>query len=312
MRPRPTALAGLLLASLVVLPASPALADGCPPGTEPQDTGQGTVCVPVVDPGDPGGGDPGSGGGGGGSGSAVCIYDGNRIPCAGPNGVWFSSQQCYAQPLNPPPPANDPRWEGHDPSEGNVWICRRPGIATPWLYFYVANGSTPALVDPAELAQSALDTLQLEVPAVHTAPTPPDLTYVNLETWLWMGQDQFRTLSLTVAVGGTSVTVTAEPMQATWDMGDGNAAVCQSAGRPWVRGMGSDARTDCSHTYKEVSQFAPGGKYKVTSTLTYQADWTCSGACLAGSGTLGLVDGLPGEAALRVGERQSVIVGGGS
>lgn len=295
------------LAGCVLLPASPAAAGDCPPGTTPQDTGQGTVCVPVVDPGDPGSGDPGGGPGGGGS--ATCTYQGHRLPCVTDQGVWFSSHQCYAQPMNPPPPAGDSRWGGQDPAEGNVWRCTRPGVAIPWLYFFVANGTTPALVDPGELAQSALDSMTLEVPEVHTAPTPPDMTYVNLDTWLWMGESQFRSLRLTVSAGGTSVTVTAVPVSATWAVGDGNTVVCESAGRPWVRGMTDAAKTDCSYTYEKVSDFEPHGKFRITSTLTYQVDWACSGSCLAGAGTLGLVDGLPGTGALRVGERQSVVVG---
>jgi len=45
--------------------------------------------------------------------------------------------------------------------------------------------------------------------------------------------------------------------------------------------------------------------------LIYQVDWTCAGGCLGDNGTLGEVPGVPGAAAIRVGERQSVVVRGG-
>jgi hypothetical protein len=283
------------------LPAPPASA--CPPGTEPQDVGKGVVCVVVVDTGNPGGGTPeGSDPGGG---SPVCRHQGTTIPCVTSEGVWFASYECYAQPMTPQPTGNE---AGRDLSKGAIWTCiRMLGPLGPFV-FYVPDGGSPALADPAVLAERALGSLRLEVPEVGLAPSPPDKSYVGLETWLWMGQNQFRTLTLTVSAGGTSVTVRAVPVQATWVMGDGNTQQCQSAGRPWINGTTDSEQTECSYTYSMVSEPEPGGVFKVSSTITYQVDWTCSGACLSSSGTLGLVEGLPGTATLRVGERQTVVV----
>lgn len=293
-------------------PTAQAGGNGCPPGTEPSDTGGGTICIPVNDPGGPGGGEPGEPGGEGGGGHQTCTYQGQKIPCTGPNGVWFSSHQCYAQPMSPQPPADDPKWEGHDPSEGNVWQCTRPGVDEAWLYFFYANGEVPPMVDPAELAQEALESMALAIPDVHIAPTPPDMTYVNLETWLWMSEGKFDTLTKTVSAGATSVTVTARPVRAWWEMGDGGETSCITPGRAWKSWMNDSATTDCSYTYLTTSRKAPDGEFKVQSAIWYQADWTCSGACLQSAGTLGEVSGLTGSQSIRVGERQSVIVGGSS
>jgi hypothetical protein len=149
--------------------------------------------------------------------------------------------------------------------------------------------------------------MKLATPKIHLAPQPPLMTYVGLETWLWVDAAQWSDLKLTVSAGPTSVTVTAKPVKAEWDLTAGNET-CTSPGRPWVKGMSSSEKTDCSYTFQRVSDFEPDGEFPVSSTLTYQVDWTCSGTCLIGSGTLGEVDGLPGTSAIRVGERQSVVV----
>ncbi len=188
-------------------------------------------------------------------------------------------------------------------------MCGLQGAGTP-SYWFVPAGQAPALVDPGQLAQETLESMTLTVPDVHLAPTPPDKTYVNLETWLWMSPDRFDTLTRTVSAGATSVTVTVKPTEAEWTMGDGHAIQCASEGRAWKRWMTDAARTDCSYTYRRTSRRAAGGTFTVSSALWFQADWTCSGACLSPSGTLGEISGPAATAAIRVGERQSVIVGG--
>jgi len=176
--------------------------------------------------------------------------------------------------------------------------------------FWVAAGAAPALVDPTVLAQRALDRMPLATPNIHMAPTPPEMTFVGLDTWLWMDENQFDTLTMTVNGGGASVTVTAAVARAWWDMSDGDGASCPSAGRPWVKGMTSAERTDCSYAYSRVSDFEPDKVFPVAVNLVYQVDWTCTGPCLTASGSLGEVDGPIANGSMRVGERQSVVIGG--
>lgn len=304
---------GLLALFLFLATPGGAVAGGgapdCPGGTTPTQAGGGWICVPVTDPGgpgDPGGGDPGDGG------PRVCHGpQGDVIPCTTSAGgydyVWMGAPRyCYAWRVTPPPPAGNPAWEGHDPSEGSVYTC---DVTACFLVgcagFFVPGNATPP--NPADLARSALDRMRLASPNIHMAPQPPLMTYVGLETWLWMDPGQWDPLSLTVTAGATSVTVVAEPVAAGWDLTAGSTT-CSSAGRPWVKGMSASEQTDCSYTFDQVSDRQPEGKFPVTSTLTYQVDWTCSGVCLTASGTLGRVDGLPGDAAIRVGERQSVVI----
>jgi hypothetical protein len=196
-----------------------------------------------------------------------------------------------------------------------VWTCHGAGANGngTGYNFWVAPGAAapvPVLVDPVVLARRALDQLQLARPSIHMAPQPPLQTYVGLETWLWMDLGQWQPLHLTVTAGPTAVTVTARPVRAVWNLTEGSTT-CASAGRPWVKGMGDDERTDCSYTFTRLSDGQTNDAFAVTSTLIYQVAWTCAGGCLADGGTLGEVSGLPGQAAIRVGERQSVVVRGG-
>lgn len=300
MRAVATIFAGLLVAvGLVLVHPAPAAAGDCPAGTAPAPGPKGgVICVPVVSPGEGGGGQNGGGGG-----PTTCQRDGKVIPCTTELGVWFSSQGCYAAPLSPQPPADDPEWGDHDPSEGKIYYCAEDGVGGE-VPFFVANGAEP-LPDPRALAQRALGQLKLETPDIKLAPAPPLATYVGLETWLWIPQTQWRDLSLTVTAGNTSVTVVAAPKRVDWDLTAGTTS-CYSAGREWIRGMSSTAKTTCSYTFSKLSDDQPDEKYPISATLIYAATWTCSGACTLPNGDLGDVPSLQGAAAIEVNERQSV------
>lgn len=315
MRPRCTlsvvaAMAVTALSPPLWLDSATAAASGCPVGTIPTSLPSGTICVPAADPGDQGSGesDAVATSDSDESGGPACTRAGVEIACVTDEGVWMASQQCYAAQVEVP--AGSPIWQGNDPGEGSVWSCTNTPF-TAGFFFFVANGAGPApvLPDPGELAQRALDQMVLTSPDVRTAPASPDMSYVGLETWLWMPDPQWNPLSLTVTAGSTSVTATARPTTATWDLTAG-VTTCTSAGRAWIPGMSDAESTDCSFTFDVVSDGQPADAFPVTAVLTYDVDWTCSGACTSGAGSLGEVDGPVGVGALRVGERQSVVVGG--
>jgi hypothetical protein len=298
---------------LLVAPHAAAQADpgGCPPGTSPQPApGGGVICIPAADPGDPGGTTPGNPNPGSGGDQPTCTFNGQKIPCVTELGVWFSSRSCYAQPMDPQPPEEDERWEGRSPEEGAVWRCMRPGIELIWLFFFVPRGETPGLVDPGELGRETLDTMALVVPTIRTAPSVGGPTFVNLETWLWIPESQFQTLSKTVTAGGTTVTVVAEPTHVWWETGDGEDQTCDGAGRPWTADLGDAATTDCSHSYAIASGEETDGLYRLRAAIYYQATWACEGACLRPAGDLGVVTGSTSSVGIEVRERQSLVTGG--
>lgn len=293
------------------VPAATAGDDGppeCPEGTVPSNPNGGWICIPVTDSGqdpDPGDDDPDDGDTT--PGSTTCHdASGTEVPCTNADGgVWNAGHQCYAYPLVPQPPAGSDYWEGHDPSEGNVWTCDR-SVAIPGNTWFVPGGETPP--DPGQMAETIVESMPLVKPTVNMAPHPPLMTYVGLPTWLWMGEDQWSNVTGSATIGDTTVTVVAEPIRVTWDLGDG-METCTSAGRKWQKGMSSDERTDCSYAFQHVSDFEPDGVFKVTAVISYAVNWTCSGTCLSIAGTLGEVPGFTSDAtAIQVGERQSVVI----
>jgi hypothetical protein len=285
------ALAVAVLFLAVLRPSSSFAGSNCPNGTTPQPIdGGGAICIPVVS--------LGNGGGGGGRDTDV----------GSGRGKADSEDICDLTRVSPQPPPSDPAWQGHSPDDGDLYLCILPSTGTP-TYRFVADGAD-APPDPAVLARRALDQLRLTVPDIHMAPSPPAKTYVGLATWLWMPAAQWSTLTKSVTAGETTVTVTAVPVRAVWNMGAG-ATTCHDAGRAWRAGqMSKSSTTDCDYTYQRVSDFQPDKRFAVTATIVFEASWTCAGDCLADEGALGEVDGLPGRSAIRVGERQSVNITG--
>ncbi len=282
-----------LVAAALTWPTASFAGSSCPSGSVPA-AGGGGICIPAID--------PGSGGGGGGGGGGT--------PGTGTGGGESGPSACARyEPVDPQPPINSPYWGGKSPDDGRLVYCIPQGAGQP-TYVFVPNGDAPP-PDPADLARKALDELKLATPDAHLAPAPPAQTYVGLDTWMWMPPGQWSTLKKSVKAGDTTVTVVAVPMSVLWDMGPGSTT-CYSAGREWKpKQMPKGATTDCSYKYTKISDFEPGKKFQISSTITYQANWTCDGECLANEGDLGQVPGPAGGAAISVGERQSVVVSGG-
>lgn len=287
-----------LVLTSAALTVGPAMA--CPEGEVSTPGGGGIICIPAADPGD--GGDGGESGSGPGSGEG----DGGTPEPLDPTG-------CFLTYIDPQPNADSEAWAGHSPDEGALYYrrCYLGNDPQGQPIVFVPDGEEPPPPDPAELARKALDEMQLKTPNVQLAPAPPEQTYVGLDTWLWMPPGQWVSLDKSVTAGDTTVTVTAVPESVLWDMGP-STTTCYSAGREWkFKQMPAGSTTDCSYKYTKISDFEPGKKFRVSSTITYQVDWTCDGDCLADDGTLGQVPGPAGGAAISVGERQSVVISGG-
>jgi hypothetical protein len=294
----------LLVPVVLVISAGPSSADHCTGNDVPVENGLGGhICV-YIPPQEPGSG--GDSGPGDGSGPSVCIQAGEEIPCVTDAGVWFSSQSCYAMPASPQPPMANPAWAGHDPSEGTLWECTNTPSGSTWWWF-VPNGAAPTLVDPAVMSRGLLDSMQLELATARVAPPPSYHTYVNYKNWMWVPENQWRTLTKSVSTGATTVTVTAVPRRVEWDMGP-ETVNCSGAGRAWVVGMPENAPTNCSYTYVDMED-PYGDTWQVSAQIVYDVDWTCAGACLSSAGTLGEVTAPPGETTtIEVLQRQTVVV----
>lgn len=131
----------------------------------------------------------------------------------------------------------------------------------------------PVLPTPGELAQRAVNRLQLPKPQVGFSPDPATHPYqlVNLPTWWWT--TNWAPLQQRTAAGPVFAEVTATPVQSTFDGGDGSEpAACDRAGLVWRSGLAEDDPRACLFTYRHSAT-------DITSTVstTWRVTWVGSG-----------------------------------
>jgi len=169
-------------------------------------------------------------------------------------------------------------------------------------------GAGAGLPPPGVLAQLALRYLRLPDPVIRSSPAPGALQLTGLPTWLWIASALWQPESRTARVPGESVTATAAPVSASWQMGDGQTVTCQGPGTPYtVTDNPAAASPACGYTYDRSSAGQPHAAYRVTVTITWDITWT---------GTGGAGGALPplyttAAAAMRVAESQAVNTAGG-
>jgi len=172
-----------------------------------------------------------------------------------------------------------------------------------------------ALIDPVELYERARAEIDPPEPPVMTAPPKDGLLFVKMPTWYWLAPDYWQdyTATATSPTGRLTVTVSAEPILATWDPGDGGArkVVCYDAGREFVEGLHPCRATDCMHIYQHSSTMAPDGSD--TWVLDVEVLFAFSWEMQFDNGTLydrGASDGATRSIStpLQVGEIQAIII----
>ena len=255
---RTRVLTALLLAGAsVLLAATPAGA-----GNRPPPGGGGGAYVdgdgdPTATAGDgtanPGGGGSGGGGGGGGEGPPcewhVVIEDDFQM------GIYdVDTLQTQHSATG--------RWLEY-------W-CEGTGAVAVDGYFIVPEGG---LVDPAALAQQALQSVQIAPPAIRTSPEESGRLYVQIPTWLWIDSSWWQPYTATAQAGRVWSTVTARPVSVTWGTGDGGSEVCRGPGGAWAPGVDEDAGNR-THTYRRSSASADGGTFDLSATVRLEITWT--------------------------------------
>lgn len=248
-------------------------------------------------PGQPGKPNGGQGGGRGGDGKCR-NPSGQEIPCER-DGAWAGADGCYYAPTDPSP-STIAALGGQPAGEGGWYLrtCYGDGSGFGSVVWMAGD---PPVVSPAVLARQAR--ARLDLPRVVIRMNPPGDQLVNLPAWLALDPASWRSQSATASVPGVSVTATARPVRASWSMGDGVTVTCTGPGTPWTSGTSpAKASPDCGHVYRRSSASAPGGRYTVTVTVTWEVTW-------AGAGQSGTVPGLTtsGQVQTWVQESQAVV-----
>ncbi|MFD4371063.1 ATP/GTP-binding protein [Streptomyces sp. NPDC058486] len=134
------------------------------------------------------------------------------------------------------------------------------------------GGPTVQAVDPAVLAQRAVDRMVLRGPDIGITPKPGGMGLVGMPVYLWTarGPETYGPNSASASAGGVSVTATATVRRIVWRMGDGKTVTCTTPGTPYRPSYGDEPSPDCGHRYTRPST---AGSYHVVATSTWSIDW---------------------------------------
>lgn len=271
-------------------------------------TGQCLISAEEETPGDTQDGSAPSGGGG----PRVC-HDGSvEVPCYLEGyGYWYDGWRCWVGPAWADYPPDNPVWEGN--TTGAIYDCwlavggqlmAGQGFGSSVFTFW-AETNPAAPVDVDALVRRAVEQMGLRAGTISTNPSADagSMTYVGLDTWLWIadpGESTTGPITRSATAGGTTVTATATLDRVEWGTGDGTTVTCDGPGTPYDAGRPGGS-TDCSHVYGRSSAGQPGLRYTVTATSYWTVAWT-------GAGTGGTLDlDFSSSADLAVGEIQVVV-----
>lgn len=212
-------------------------------------------------------------------------------------------------------------WTG-DPAEGWIYEWRKlAGVADGihWAdYGFMWLAEAPweepvVVVDPEEVAGQIFEGMTFEPVEIGLAPRPLEddsqsIGLVGAPVWMWVtnaGPTTWGPIEESAAVGGVTVTVTAEVENVSWDMGDGTTVTCDDPGDPYEPSLGVRHSPSCGHTYQQTSGDQPGTAYTVTATANWTASWTAS------TGAEGTLDppSRSTSTQVRIGERQVIETG---
>jgi hypothetical protein len=304
----------LTAASTVAAPVAAGQDTGCELWVEnPPDSGI-FECA-VIGGGGGGGGSGGGGGGGGGGdgGTATGCFDGDQqVACATPFGTWFPPERCYISFRQPQPAHSDPAWGGR--TDGGIWTCVRVlsgglngfGAPTSVVDLWLPAPPPGVTVDPAALAQQAVDSMLLTAIALGVAPRalsddPASMGLVGLPVWMWTAPTAttWGPNTASASAAGVTVTATASVERVEFDMGDGTTVTCTRMTDEYHASLGPSRKSpSCGHVYQRTSAEQPGGNDAVTATSHWVADWSGGGE----SGTITFQ--LSTTERLRIGEMQ--------
>ncbi|MFF0386830.1 ATP/GTP-binding protein [Streptomyces sp. NPDC004286] len=249
-----------LAGALVLAAAGGAHADG-KPGVSAKDCDLMSFCVGVATPGRSGAGHQGP------HSSGRAAQDSKAAPPA----------DCSVRKMDPqPPPGSKYYRDGNAVYEQVCAVPGQGGLVDVKFLGAAAGGDAPA-VDPAVLAQQALDKMDLEGPAI-ASPRPGGTYTVGVPMWLWVNQSAttYGPNTASASAGGITVTATAKVSKIVWAMGDGSAVTCTGPGTPYRAAAGMSESPTCGHVYAKSAAGA-GGKFQVTATSTWTIDWQGGG-----------------------------------
>lgn len=213
-----------------------------------------------------------------------------------------------------PPPAPPPRQSMAMPAGDGGWVQTVPRDLDALLAEPAADPAfrDAAAVNPALLAQRAIEQLVLDQTPPHSSAGAAGVVGVPIWLWVGAGAGQVGPVTATAAAGAARVTAEARLVAVEWSMGPpGELVRCSGPGTPWT---GQDGRSpDCGYTYRLRSlpeRTAGTGEWQIFATAVWSVTWSgfTDGAPVSGGQTLR----VPAGTTLAVGEVQVLVDGDGT
>ncbi len=198
---------------------------------------------------------------------------------------------CTYELADPQPPEGSKEWDGHKPGDGAVYEeeCQfdAPSNVTMARMVWLADPPEEDAVDPAVLAQQAVDEMLLRGPEIGITPKPGGKGVVGMPVYMWTarGAETYGPNTASASAGGITVTATAKVAKIEWQMGDGTTVTCTTPGTPYKAEYGKKPSPDCGHRYTKPSSTTASGDYHVTATSTWDIDWQVNGGGASGEMT---------------------------
>ena len=255
--------------------------------------GNGFIDTSVITPGSPGGFKPASSA----KRTATRGNDDNRVAHSAGGAPRCEYLRLPQLDMPGPPALQGFRYICDDGTAGHVVVPAggRPAVAA-------GSGSAAPLITPGDLAQQALNTLELPSPDVRLSPDSGAGRYqlVGFPTWWWV--ENFQPLSQRTSAGAVWATVTATPLYSTFDGGEGREPqLCNGPGVRWRAGLPEHTPGACTYIYERAAE-----RVTATVTVTWRVTWVGSGDT---AGELPLLRQSTSEP-LTVYERQAVVTSG--
>ncbi|MFF8867905.1 ATP/GTP-binding protein [Streptomyces sp. NPDC015139] len=189
---------------------------------------------------------------------------------------------CTYKLAKPQPPVGSLDWEGHKPGDGAVYeqTCGNGDVNGDTIVrmVWLAEPPKQATVDPAVLAQRAVDSMTLLGPDI-ASPRAAGKYTVGVPMWMWVNQSAttYGPNAASASAGGITVTATAKVSKIVWNMGDGASVTCTGPGTPYTSSEGMAQSPDCGHVYAKTSAGAQNRKFPVAATSTWTINWQGGG-----------------------------------
>ena len=155
-------------------------------------------------------------------------------------------------------------------------MCVALGADAKYLTTFFWSATQPPEIptaDPLALARQAVAALNLQPIRMGMVPEdkPGYVGLVGMPVWMWVDEPDAHTYgpaSNTATDGAVSVTINAKVRQTLWQMGDGKAVTCTTAGTVYQDSDGKNMSPDCGYRYGSQ------GTYTVRATATWDITWS--------------------------------------